>query len=416
MKKIYLILILAVVFASCEKKTSVDEQMANKWNGYEKYLKCGEKTKDLKDKNNNVVGKVKTGIDQDANFYVTYDTRESGKKLAQTNVFCGDKKDMPVNKCDDPKQDHFPIQDNHNNECLVTHRVPVCNMPPADQPGFVYAAHCKFKDNDNDNDCHDAWADGNKHFHDKGCGDYDEDYEEPDNNFTILYGTAYTNDSLKLYYMDITNGTTSLILKEYVGNTAGRYDGAAYDVESGIFFFANYNTGELWVNNLKDNNPSFSAGSLMGTAASGTIYNSEYYYVNEDLNTLNKVTLSSTWTITSEVILDTIPSSITINDIAMNLEGTQIQMLGEVNGGGKQMLTYDVVTETFYSTSIAVTTGAQIAYGSDGVLYVIAPITEGSSHSLTYSVDPGTGTLTPIQDDIIIIDDPFSDITTGPIM
>jgi hypothetical protein len=416
MKKTIFLLVAVAFLASCAKQSTVDEPV-DKWNGYAKYLKCGEKTKALRDKDKNVVGIVRSGIDQDAHFYVTYDTRESGKKLVKSNVYAGNKKFMPVSKHCDPKEDHFPKQRQHDDddECYFTHRVPLCDLPPADEPGFVYAAHCRFKHHDNDCD-HDAWADGNKHFHDKGCGDYDEDYEEPENNFTILYGTAYSDDSLKLYMLDITNGTTEMILQEYVGNSAGSYDAAAYDAESGIFLFANYNTGELYVNNLKDDDPSFSCGLLLGTAASATFHSGDYYYINEDLNTINKVVFNTDWTISSETILDTIPSSISINDIAMNLEGTQIHMLGEVNGGGKELITWDVATETFYSTAITITTGAQIAYGSDGVLYAIAPITEGGSYSLSYTVDPSSGTLTPVEDDVIIIDDPFSDLSSGPIM
>lgn len=416
MKKYFYFVIAILALAACDKKNPTEDQVVDKWNGYQKYLKCGEKTKALLDKNKNVVGVVRTGIDNNANFYVTYDCRESGKKLVETNVFAGNKKDMPVSKCNDPKEERFNSRNDHNNESCFTHFIPLINLPPCDQPGFVNAAHCKFKDNDNDCETHDAWGCGNKHFHDKGCGDYDDDYEVPDNNFTTLYGTAYTTDSLKLYMLDITNGTTTLILEEFVGNSAGRYDAAAYDDATGIFVFANYNTGTLWVNQLKDDLPSFSAGTLSGTAASATMFDGDYYYINENANTINKVTFTSAWSIASEVILDTIPSSITINDIAMNLEGTQLFMLGQVNGGNKELIAWDMATELFYSTSIAINSGAQIAFGSDGVLYAIAPIVEGGSHSLTYIVDTTTGTLTPIEDDVIIIDDPFSDISGGSIM
>ena len=91
-------------------------------------------------------------------------------------------------------------------------------------------------------------------------------------------------------------------------------------------------------------------------------------------------------------------------------------MLGEVNGGGRELISWNTVTETFYSLAISITSGAQIAYGNDGVLYVIAPIVPGGSHSLTFTFRHNTGTLTPIEEDVIIIDDPFSDISRGPIM
>jgi hypothetical protein len=414
MKKMCLLLFAILVIASCTERSTVEEPV-DKFNGYAKYLKCGEKTSDLKDKNNNKVGVVKTGIDNDANFYVTYDCSSSGKKLDKSNCFAGNKKDMPINKPNDPREDRFPNSKDHgDNECTYTYKIPLCQLPPADEPGFVHSAHCTVKDNNGH--CDDAWADGNNHFHDNGCGDYDEDYEEPTNKFTILYGTAYTNDTLKLFHIDVTNGTTTMILKEFVGNSSGSYDGTAYNDASGIFLFANYNTGELWVNQLKDPAPSFSAGTLTGIAASATFSGNAYYYVNEDLNTINKVTFTSAWAIASETVLDTIPSSIRVNDIAMNPAGDVLYMLGEVNGGGRELISWNVTTETFYSMAITVTSGAQIAFGSDGVLYAIAPITEGGSHSLTYIVNTSSGTLTPIEDDVIIIDDPFSDISSGPTM
>ena len=66
--------------------------------------------------------------------------------------------------------------------------------------------------------------------------------------------------------------------------------------------------------------------------------------------------------------------------------------------------------------SASVTSGSQLASGSDGVLYVIEPVTGGQGVT-AYDVNTEDGTLTEINDgDIIIIDDPFSDIATGPIM
>jgi hypothetical protein len=415
MKNLFVLFIAALLVVSCTQRDNSDKPVADKWNGYEKYLKNGEKTKDLKDKNNNKVGVVKSGIDQDANFYVKYDCSTSGKELSKTNLYCGTKKDIPLNKPDEPREERFPnTKDHQDGECTYTYKIPLCELPHADT-GFVYSSHCKIKDSDGH--CEDAWADDEDKFHDNGCGGYDDDYIPPVTPpITVLYGTAYTNDSLKLYNLDITNGTTTLILREYVGNSAGRYDGAAYDVTTGIFLFANYNTGELWVNQLKDPDPSYSAGILAGTPASGTFNTNSYYYVSEGVNTINRVSFTSTWTISSEVILDTIPSTIVVNDIAMNPAGDVMYILGQVNGGTQELISWNVATETFYSMSIAVTSGAQITYGSDGVLYVIATIVEGGTHSLTYTVDTTTGVLTVIQDQIIIIEDPFSDITAGPTM
>lgn len=216
--------------------------------------------------------------------------------------------------------------------------------------------------------------------------------------------------------MDVTNGKTDLILKEFIGSGSARLDAAAYDEETGMFFFANYTTNTLYANYLEDLEPSFVSGSLTGKAGSATFYNDQYYYVDEVAKTINKVTFNSNWSIAAEEILDTIPSAIVVNDMAMSPDGTVMYMIGEVNGGGRELISWNVAAETFYSMAITITSGAQLAYGSDGVLYAIAPIVEGGSHSLTYTINPNTGTLTPIEDDVIIIDDPFSDISRGPIM
>jgi hypothetical protein len=56
----------------------------------------------------------------------------------------------------------------------------------------------------------------------------------------------------------------------------------------------------------------------------------------------------------------------------------------------------------------------QIAFDADGNLVAVVPIVEGGTHSATYTVDQISGTLIPIDDDIIIID-PFADIAGGSI-
>jgi hypothetical protein len=331
-------------------------------------------------------------------------------------MFAGDKLDMPLNKPGHPKIGHFPNSGCHSPRVSTyTYYVPLTSLPPCEEPGFVVAAHCCVYSPSNKQES--AWAWGQYKFTDKGWGWYNVYfYNQPPNEFTILYGTAYTDDSLKLYHIDVTNGTQNVILAEYVGNNSGTYDGAAYDVATGMFFFANYTSGELFANNLNDIEPSYSIGLLMGTAASGTFYNDSYYYVNSVSNTINKVNFDENWMIDSELVLDTIPSAISVNDITMSPDGETIYILGEVNDGGKELISWDVSDGSFYSMAITINSGAQLTYGSDGVLYAIAPITEGGSYSLTYTLDPSSGTLTPIEDDIIIIDDPFSDLSMGPIM
>jgi hypothetical protein len=420
MRKLLLLLITVVVLASCAKQTTVQEPV-DKWNGYEKFLKMGEQVHNIyANKNNVVVGTATYGIDDDANFYVTYDCSSTDWSIKKTRMFAGDKKFMPVKSNKTARIDRFPHKTNHNPKVeTFTYRIPLTELPPCEEPGFAVASYCEVQKSTKCDDyiIRDAWAEGDYKFTCKGKGWYDIYYfNQPVYEYTILYGLSYSEDSLKLFHIDVTNGITEKTFSEYVGETDGTYDAAAYDVESGMLFFAKLNTGELWVNLLIDEDSSYVAGTLNGEATNATFSNDVYYYVDANTNTIHGVTFTESWAIASEVILDTIPSAITVNDITMNPDGDIMYILGELNGGGKELISWDPNTETFYSTAIVINSGAQIAYGSDGVLYAIAPITEGGSHSLTYTVNPSTGIMTPIEDDVIIIDDPFSDITGGPIM
>lgn len=414
MKNILLLMMAALFLASCAERNPVDEPV-DKFNGYSKYLKAGEQYHTLWAGKNINVGTVTYGIDENANFYVTYDCSASGWKISETHMFAGDKKNLPRNKPGSPKIGQFPNSGTHSPRVSTfTYRVPLSSLPPCEEPGFVVACHCVVYSPTNRQET--AWAEGDFKFTDKDWGWYDiYYYNQPPNKFTILYATSHTSDTLKLFHIDVTNNRTDEILKEYIGGS-GEVDGAAYDEASGMFFFSNVTTHQLYANQLKDLDPSFISGSLIGKASSGEFFNGAYYYVNEDLNTINKVNFTSAWAVASETVLDTIPSSVRVNDITMKPEGDILYILGEVNGGGRELISWNVASETFYTMSITVNSGAQIAYGSDGVLYAVAPVSEGGSHSLTYMLNPSSGVLTPIDDDVIIIDDPFSDMSMGPIL
>jgi len=420
MKKTTFLLVAVVFLASCAKQRTTEESV-DKWNGYAKYLKMGEQTHTIyAGKNNIVVGTATYGIDDNANFYVTYDCSATEWKLKETHMYAGDKQFMPVNKKNNPKINRFPFKTVHNPKVeTYTYLVPLVDLPPAEEPGFAVASQCVVY---RDTKCHDgqekvAWAEGDFKFTDKGKGWYDIYYfNQPVFEYTILYGLSYADDSLRLYHLDITNGVTELTFTEYVGNTSGTYDAAAYDVESDMLFFAKTNTNELWVNLLCDEDSSYLAGTLAGFANNASFANDMYYYIDSTDNTIHSVSFLEDWTIDYESVLDTIPSAIEIYDIAWDPAGDTLYILGELNGGGKELLSWDPVTEVFYSTAITITSGAQIAFGSDGILYAIAPITEGGSYSQTYMINTSTGVLTPIADDVIIIDDPFSDIAGGRLM
>jgi hypothetical protein len=429
MKKLTLFLIAAVMLASCNKQSTVEEPK-DPFNGYAKYLKSGPVIKDLKDKNNNKVGTVTYEITPQANFKATFQC-DNGKELSKTQLYAGDKKDLPKNTPAQPPQNQFPNITNHCSGTTQYHyEIPLVNMPPADLPGFIASSHCNFKDNNGEE--HDAWACGGHRTRDKGCGWFDDHYfDTPNHTYITLYAISYQNDSLHMYSIDVTNGTSKLIFREYVGAN-GIYDGAAYDDDSGILYFVNYSNGKLYWNDLETDCPSNVSGLLTGTVSSGTFFNGAYYYVNANLNTINKVTfvpctkcfecqVECPKTISTVTVLDTIPSAIVVNDIAMDSTGTYMYISGSLTVNGtttNQLLSWQVNTENYYTLSVPLNTEVQIAIGGDGILYAIPESNSGVVQSYAIDLTGNTPTLIPNDEEVIIIPDDviISDISSGPVM
>ncbi len=421
MKKLLMFFAAALLLVSCTEQGSEvkpNDPMKG-WTSKLKYVN-GTPNQLIAGKHINV-GEVTYQFDPvTETFNVTYDCSASGWKVYEAHVYAGVIQNMPVTnkKNPNPKVGNFPAHGYYTGgQTTVTVSMPM-TIIPTEEVGMVVAAHCVVRSPNNKEET--AWAycpENSKPFTDKNWGWYDPfTFDEEPEPQTIVYGVAYADDSLKLYHINLTSGGSSMILREYVGNRAGTYDGAAYDYANSMFFFTNYDTKELWANNMLDEDPSFESGVLNGTAASGTFFNGSYYYVNEDAGTINMVTLDQNYLITGESTLSTIPNNVTVNDIAMDPTGSYLYMVGNVDGGGTEMLTWDVSTDTYYTMALTVNEGVQIAYGSDGILYAVAPTFAGGAHSTTYIVDTSTGTLTEIDDGGIIIDDPFSDISRGPIM
>jgi hypothetical protein len=70
----------------------------------------------------------------------------------------------------------------------------------------------------------------------------------------------------------------------------------------------------------------------------------------------------------------------------------------------------------FYYSPVVINNGAQLAFGSDGILYAIAPQYDFGTTAWIYVIDIESVTLTVIEDEIIIIEDPFTDLASGPLM
>jgi len=404
------------MLSGCAKSGTSHKDPDLKWNGYFDFLKDGEVIHTLWAGQHINVGTVTYGIDDSANFYVTYDCSQSGWVMSETHMFAGKKKDMPVNKPGNPKIGHFPYATDHGpGISTYTYRIPLATLPPADNPGFVVASHCVVQGSGNQEET--AWAEGDYSFTDKDWGWYDVYfYNQQQNTYTLLYGTEYGTDTLKIYQLDVTNGgsETVLIWEEYVGNNPGTFDASAYDPENHEFYFVNYTSQELYKTDMNDTMPSVSLGFLDGTGASATFYNSKFYYIDEASNNIICVDFDEEGNISGELVLSTLPGIISVNDISMSPAGDFLYILGDVNNGDTELITWDVSTNSYATIDVAVNQGSQIAYGSDGNLYALEP--NGGSGTIVYILNLSTGIINPINEDSIIIIDPFTDISGGPFL
>jgi hypothetical protein len=325
---------------------------------------------------------------------------------------------MPLNKPGAPKVGKFPFKSTHNPKVSTyTYTIAKVDLPNATDDAIFVAAHAVVHNPNGGNET--AWAEGTR-FTDKGWGMYQEFYDPmtPGSNpdFTILYGTELANDSLKLYHLNLTTGENTLILSELVGGGNATYDGTAFDEASGNFFFTNYNTGELMINTLSGTSESFSSGTLSGTASSATFKEDSFYYVDENTNTIHVVTFTSDWQISSETTISTIPNSVAVTDIAIDPSRNTIYMVGNVDNGGTEMISYDIASDSYATISLSVGQNTQIAYSEDGNLYAVTSADENGDGFATYTLNTQTGVATLINATQTEIEDPISDISRGPIM
>lgn len=411
----FLLLVAVAIIAACTKvEKSENDPNDNGWSN----LKNGEITYTLWAGQHIDVGTVTYKIDND-NFYVIYDCTSSGWLMSETHMFAGYKNEMPLNKPGKPKIGKFPFNATHSPMVSTyTYTVAKSDLPDATNDAIFVASHAVVHNPNGGNET--AWGEGMK-FTDKGWSMYQEFYDpgtdgsNPD--FTILYGTELANDSLKLYHINLTTGENTLILSELVGGTNGTYDGTAFDVESGNFFFTNYNTSELLINSLASDSESYSAGTLSGVAASAAFFDDSFFYVDQNLKTINKVTFTSDWQINEETVVSTIPSTVVITDIAMDPSGSTLYMVGNVNEGGTEMIKYDFASDTYSTISVTLSQNSQIAYSDDGNLYAItSAVDPGDTGFSVFVLNTNSGVATEISTSEDGTEDPIGDLTRGPIM
>lgn len=413
MKKILLFIAVVAVIAGCSKKEVNNDAAIDIFNGYG-HLKGTNPTATLWAGKTINVGSVTYGIDDDGNFTATYNLTD-GWVMSESHLFAGDKADMPLNKPGNPKIGRFPYAADHDMVSTYTYLIPLAELPPCEEPGFTTAAHAVVHGPNGQEET--AWRGDDFEFPGKRWGWFGTFfYNQDDNPFTVLYGTQYNTDgTLNVYLINVSTGTTTHILSEDVGAQGTNFDGTAYDDESGYFFFVDYNTQMLSGINLSDESVVEELGTLSGTASSATFYNGSYYFVDETSNDIIAVSFDSNWQIESQNVISTIPETVSIQDISMSPDGSNLYMVGDVDDGTTELITLQMASDTYATLAIPVNSNSQIAYGSDNILYVIEASEDGTG-SVVSSIDPSTGIITEIDENDVIVVDPFSDLAGGPMM
>lgn len=413
MKKIILFIAVITVIAGCAKKEVNNDAPIDLFNGYG-HLKGTNPTATLWAGKTTDVGTVTYGIDDNANFTATYELT-GGWVMSESHLFAGDKADMPLNKPGNPKIGRFPYSADHDMVSTYTYSIPLSELPPCEEPGFTTAAHAVVHGPNGQQET--AWRGDDYDFPGKRWGWFGTFfYNQDDNPFTVLYGTQYTTDgTLNVYLINVSTGTTTHILSEDVGAQGTNFDGTAYDDESGYFFFVDYNTQTLNGINLSNESVVEELGTLSGNASSATFYNNSYYYVDEVSNDIIAVSFDSDWQIESQNVISTIPESVSVQDISMSPDGANLYMVGDVDDGSTELITLQMGSDVYATLAISVNPNSQIAYGSDNILYVIEASGDGTG-SVISSIDPSTGVISEIDENDVIVVDPFSDLAGGPMM
>ncbi|RLD44645.1 MAG: hypothetical protein DRJ05_11150 [Bacteroidetes bacterium] len=406
MKNLLLFTFVLLFIAGCTNKQQTVEDDSYQSNGYNAF-KRGAATNTLIAGKHIDVGTVVIEINDENDFIdVTYETN-SDWTIVETHVFVGHAgSDIPVNKPGNPKIGHFPYAEDHD---AGTTTFTYSTLPFVTGQQFVVAAHAVVKNNNGQTET--AWAYNDvtaTKFSGKRWGWFiNYQYEDiPLEECTILYGTECRTDSVNIYHINICTEEVILISSEAVPDIPdGSYDGNAWDSETNTFYFTTFPNGDLYSNDMDGEEDSEDEGDLEGEGGSGTFYEGEYYYVDEE-NELSVVSFDEEGDIDEEEPVDTIDIATTVQDITVGPAGLYIYGIG--NGdGASQFFKFELETGTTTLIATIYNEDLQIAFGVDGILYAVDG-TDGE-YGL-YTMDAETGAMTFLFDTSV----KFCDLSEGP--
>jgi len=424
MKKLLLITSAILILFGCQKQDQ-NEQIADKWNGYEKFYKAGEVYKNIIVGRNTVAGTITYGIDGNANFYATF-TPNSNYQLEETYLYAGTWRDMPKSKDGDPKMSRFPLHTIHSPLAnSFTYLIPLVNLPPCESPGFVVSAYAELQSTDKCGNKTPSWGGWDRRHEDKTSGGY----------FTYYYNAPA--EPHKLFYVRKKDGCghreTYLIDRDDNNHERRCTKISSEDVEPDVTYIGiekdpgssnqlqvvNPSDGsapQLWVDpmgSIPDAPDMYNAGALQsGTVVqNATILGSDYYYIDALTQDIYQVSFSlddnGAVVINSVAAIASIPSSLsdfTINDIAMTYDGNNKIMTVIGNSSDPNVATMynltiplegtitvsEAITPQWGDSTIGTIGGnSTISYDVNGDLYLTSSY---GDNSITGKINPSTGT------------------------
>ncbi len=408
MKTTLLFAFVLLFIAGCNKQLPVEND-TNLGHGYNSF-KYGAATNSLIAGKTINVGTVTIEINDITDVIdVTYET--SGDwEIIETHVFVGySGSDIPVNKPGNPKIGHFPYAENHD---AGTTYFNYTTLPFISGQQFVVAAHAVVKNSNGQTET--AWAFNETtatKFSGKRWGWF-INYQYlniPLEEATILYATECRTDSVNIYHINLATEEATLISSEFIPSIPGEsYNGNAWDSETNTFYFTTFPNGDLWSNDMDEEEGSEDEGDLEGEGGSGTVYEGDYYYVDNEENELMIVEFDEDdGDIVNEEPVDTLDITSTVQDITISSDGAFVYGIGDNLDGTSQFFKFDLTTGETTSIATIENDNIQIAFGEDEVLYAVD--NTNGVYGL-YTLNEETGEMTFL----FSLDTPFCDLATGP--
>jgi len=210
----------------------------------------------------------------------------------------------------------------------------------------------------------------------------------------LVAGTELGSTGGDIYTIDLSTGMASLLYDQNLQAGNQNYPNAnAYDQSNRRFYFATSDRSLYFYS--CDDSTRYLAGTIAGTnsAASGSFYDSAFYYICQGSDDLRAATFNPDGTIASQ---STVISNFTgsgknfsFGDIAIDTSGILYGSAGATTGGS-EFFKIDLSGNT-YTVINTTTPHMQLAFTSDGTLYG-----HSAGSGTFYTINPVDGSTTQV--------------------